>query len=263
MRLLTPRIHGILDYVVAIVLIVAPFMLGFVATNIFALCISLVLGTVLLSYSLITDYTYSLFGAVSFRIHLVFDTLAGLGLLAAPYIFGFTGSVAVYYVAMGIGLVMVVALTGPSARRRPIKEAPAGFRKPGLRFLTPKIHSILDYAAVIVLIAAPFVLGFAKTSIVALCISPLLGIALLGYSLITDYAYSLSGSISFRIHLVFDALSGIGAIAVPFVFNFDGLAKSYYIAMGVGVLIVVALSNSRTTDEQQSGTILKTMDFDL
>jgi hypothetical protein len=260
---MTPRVHGIIDYVTAIVLIAAPFVLGFVDINIFALCISVILGVMLLSYSLITDYTYALYGAVSFRIHLVFDALAGLALIASPYVLRFDGTVAVYYLVMGLGLVTVVVLSGPGRNSRPIKAAAAGAVGHSLRFLTPKIHSILDYTAVVVLLVAPFLLGFAKTSLAALCISLLLGITLLGYSLITDYAYSLSGSISFKIHLAFDALSGLGAIATPFIFGFGGIAKSYCIIMGVGVLIIVALTNPRESGERQSDAVLKTLDFDL
>lgn len=262
MRFLTPRVHGILDYVFAITLIVTPFILGFVNTNIFALCISLVLGIVLLSYSLITDYTYSLFGAVSFKIHLIFDAVTGLGLMSMPYLFGFSGTANAYYVAMGLGLVMVVALSGPSTGKKSKKGRPAGPTSLKLRFLTPKIHSMMDYAAVVVLVTAPFLLGFAKANVAALSISLLMGIVLLGYSLITDYAYSLSGAISFKIHLVFDALSGFGAIAVPFAFGFDGIAKSYYIAMGVGVLIVVALTDSGTSSESQPEAVPESLDLD-
>jgi hypothetical protein len=257
MRFLTPRIHGILDYVAAIVLIAAPFLLGFVNANLPALCISLVLGLGLLGYSLITDYAYSLFGAVSFRIHLVFDVVLGLGLVAVPFIFGFAGAVKTYYLAMGIGFLMVVALTGSRASGKRSANA----RRPRLRFLTPRIHGVLDYAAVIVLVAAPFLLGLAATNRLALGISLVLGVALLGYSLITDYAYSLSGTLSFKIHLVFDALSGLGAIAAPFIFGFGGVAKIYYIVMGVGVLLVVALTDPRADSVESPGAVLKTMDF--
>lgn len=264
MRFLTPRIHGILDYVVAIVLIAAPFPLGFVDTNLLALCISLVLGLGLLGYSLITDYAYSLFGAVSFRIHLVFDVLSGTGLAVAPFIFGFAGTVKVYYLVMGIGLLAVVALTGSKAgNKRRSGNAPHEARRIRLRFLTPRIHGILDYAAVIVLVAAPFLLGFVGSNILALSISLVLGVALLGYSLITDYAYSLSGTLSFKIHLVFDALSGVGAIAAPFIFGFAGAAKIYYIIMGLGVLLVVALTDPGAGEEEPSGAVLKTLDGEI
>lgn len=261
MRFLTPRIHGILDYVAAIVLIAAPFLLGFVNANLPALCISLVLGLGLLGYSLITDYAYSLFGAVSFRIHLVFDVVLGLGLVTVPSIFGFAGAVKTYYLAMGIGFLMVVALTGSRTSGKRSANAPNDRRRPRLRFLTPRIHGVLDYAAVIVLVAAPFLLGLAATNILALGISLVLGVALLGYSLITDYAYSLSGTLSFKIHLVFDALSGLGAIAAPFIFGFGGVAKIYYIVMGVGVLLVVALTDPRADSVESPGAVLKTMDF--
>jgi hypothetical protein len=118
-----------------------------------------------------------------------------------------------------------------------------------MRLLTPRVHGILDYAAVVVLILAPFWLRFDETNVLALYISEVLGLGLLLYSLMTDYTYSISGAISFKIHLVFDAVAGSGSIAAPFVFGFEGSARIYYIVMGVGVLIVVALTDSKVSDE--------------
>jgi hypothetical protein len=114
MRFLSPRLHGVLDYVAAVVLVLAPFGLGFWNTNLFAAFLSLAVALALLVYSLITDYSYSISGAISFRIHLVFDTLLGLLSIAAPFIFGFTGLVRIYYVVMGVGVLLVVTFTHPA-----------------------------------------------------------------------------------------------------------------------------------------------------
>jgi uncharacterized membrane protein len=247
---LTPSVHGLLDYMAATVLIVAPFAFGFMRTNLLALYISVVLGIGLLAYSLFTDYTYSLFGKISFKIHLVFDTLAGLGAIAVPFIFGFTEAAKIYYIAVGVGVLVVVVVTSPEAQDEPVATASVWPEGIGARILTPGIHGLLDYLAVIVLIVAPFALDFAHTNILALYISVVLGIGLLGYSLLTDYTYSLFGAISFKIHLIFDALAGISAIAVPFIFGFDGAIKVYYIAMGIGVLSIVALTGPKVADDQ-------------
>lgn len=118
-----------------------------------------------------------------------------------------------------------------------------------MRILSPKIHGVLDYVAATVLVAGPFLLGIHKADTMATMLSVLLGAGLFGYSMITDYAYSLAGAVSFRIHLVFDTVAGLGAIAAPYIFGFADIAKWYYIAMGVGVLIVVMLTDVKVNDE--------------
>ncbi len=245
MRFLTPAIHSILDYAVVSVLILAPFWLGLQDTDILALSISLILGLGLLGYSLMTDYVYSLYGVISYRIHLLFDALLGIGAIAIPFIFNFTGAVKTFYIAIGVAMLVVVVLTGSKADNERVESAFNVLRKIEIRFLTPSVHGLLDYMAVTVLLVAPFAFGFADTNVLALYISLILGVGLLVYSLFTDYTYSLSGAISFRIHLLFDALSGSGAIVIPFIFGFEGAAKIYYIVMGAGVLLVVVLTDSK------------------
>ena len=118
-----------------------------------------------------------------------------------------------------------------------------------MRILSPRFHGALDYVAAIVLIVAPFLLGLHHSNMLAMLLSLVLGVALLGYSMVTDYAYGITGALSFKIHLIFDTLAGIGAVAAPFIFGFAATAKWYYIVMGVGVLIVVALTDMRVSDE--------------
>jgi hypothetical protein len=118
-----------------------------------------------------------------------------------------------------------------------------------MRLLTPRVHGILDYAAVAVLMLAPFWLRFDETNVLALYLSVVLGLGLLLYSLITDYTYSVSGAVSFKIHLAFDAIAGTGLIAAPFIFGFEGAARIYYIVMGAGVLAVVALTDAKVSDK--------------
>ena len=108
-----------------------------------------------------------------------------------------------------------------------------------IRFLTPTLHGLLDYAAATGLIVLPFILGFGG---LALWLSVAGGIGLIGYSLLTDYAFSAAAVISFKTHLVLDLAAVLSFAAAPFVFSWGGLIMGYYLVMAGAVVVVVALS---------------------
>lgn len=110
-KILTPTIHGLLDYAAAAALIVLPFLLNLGAISATAQWLSVAAGAGLVAYSLATDYAYGAFGLFSFRVHLVLDLLAAVAFIAAPFVFGWTGLVLGYYLVMGAGVLVVVALT--------------------------------------------------------------------------------------------------------------------------------------------------------
>ena len=112
-----------------------------------------------------------------------------------------------------------------------------------MRFIRPKIHGILDYTVAVALIAAPFVLGFASV-IPAAVISLAGGVGLLLYSLVTDYSAGVRSLISFRLHLILDAVAAVALVAAPFLFGFAGIAAAFFWTVGVAVLAVVAASQS-------------------
>lgn len=109
-----------------------------------------------------------------------------------------------------------------------------------IRFLTPTIHSVLDYAAAAGLIVLPFVLGFDGLS---LWLSVAGGAGLIAYSLLTDYAFGAVSVLSFKTHLGLDLAAAAAFIAAPFVFGWTGLVMGYYFVMAAGVIVVVALTN--------------------
>jgi len=110
-RFLTPSIHGILDYVAAFVLLLAPTLLKLNETSPFAYWLSVVAGAVLVLYSLLTDYEFSIGKVIPFRVHLGLDFSAGIVFVVWPFIFGFTGIAMAYYIVMGLGIMLVVAVT--------------------------------------------------------------------------------------------------------------------------------------------------------
>ena len=78
-----------------------------------------------------------------------------------------------------------------------------------MKFLTPTLHGLGDYAAAVVLIAAPFFLGIQEQSMIAHWASVAGGMGLIIYSLLTDYTFSVAKVIPFKTHLVLDSLAGL------------------------------------------------------
>lgn len=115
-----------------------------------------------------------------------------------------------------------------------------------MRFLTARLHGLGDYAAAVVLIVAPFVLRIDEQSLIAHWFSVAGGVGLIAYSAITDYTFSAVKAIPFKVHLLLDSVAGIAFVLLPFALGLDGVARIYMIVMGVGVLLVVAVT--RTDD---------------
>lgn len=109
MRIISPGLHGFLDYAVAAVLIAFPLLLDFAGESIEATAISVTSGIGLVAYSLLTDYSAGLRSVVPWRAHLALDTIAAVALLAAPFVFGFGGVPRGFFVLIAVSVLIVVA----------------------------------------------------------------------------------------------------------------------------------------------------------
>src|SRR3954463_11496548 len=89
MNLIPTRVHGFLDYTVGLLLIVAPWLLGFSHHGI-ATWLPVILGAGAIGYSLFTCYELGLVKAIPMPAHLTLDAMSGLLLAASPWIFGFS-----------------------------------------------------------------------------------------------------------------------------------------------------------------------------
>lgn len=110
MRFISTRVHGVLDYLMGIVLIAAPWMLGF-ADNSAATWVPVLLGVGLIIYSLCTDYELGAFRVISMRGHLWLDGLSGVFLAASPWLFGFNEYVSTPHLVLGIVEVLAALTT--------------------------------------------------------------------------------------------------------------------------------------------------------
>ncbi|MEM9618775.1 MAG: hypothetical protein AAF936_12515 [Pseudomonadota bacterium] len=117
-----------------------------------------------------------------------------------------------------------------------------------MKILSSKIHGFIDYAAAAALIVAPFFVLPAGAPVIATLLSVAAGVALIIYSLITDYSVSARKAIPFKLHLLIDFIAGVSFIIAPFVLGFEGVTKFYFLIMGGAVIMVVLLTDSNTQE---------------
>lgn len=115
LRFVTRTIHAYLDYPVAIALMGLPFLLGLGESNPLALWLSVVTGIAAFVLTVLTDHHLGLIRVLPYKLHLAVDLIVGLTFLAAPFILGFAGLDAAFYLLNGAAVVAVISLSAPES----------------------------------------------------------------------------------------------------------------------------------------------------
>lgn len=110
MRIIPTRIHGVIDYLMGVVLIVAPWVLGF-AEGRAETWVPVILGAGAIVYAMVTNYELGLVGLISMPMHLAFDAVGGIFLALSPWLFGFADYVWVPHVVFGVLEIGAAAMT--------------------------------------------------------------------------------------------------------------------------------------------------------
>jgi hypothetical protein len=125
-RFIPTKVHGALDYIVAIALFFAPMIFGFMSVGGAAVIIPMVLGVGLFLYSLFTSYEWGVFKVLSMPYHLVFDILASVFLALSPFIFAFYDpsmpNVWLPHVVVGIAVIAVVIFSQPQPAKKELQK---------------------------------------------------------------------------------------------------------------------------------------------
>ena len=110
-RILNKTVHAYLDYPVAIALIGLPFVLGLGAGNPLALWLSVAAGIAAFGLTVFTDHQFGLVRIIPFFVHEIIDGLVAATFIAAPFVLGFGGIEAAYYLIGGASVFTVLSLT--------------------------------------------------------------------------------------------------------------------------------------------------------
>jgi hypothetical protein len=114
--ILPTRVHGLLDYVIGLLLVIMPFILGHGAGP--QTWLPVVLGGGTIVYSLLTEYEMGVVPLIGVPYHLILDGLGGMLMASSPWLFGFAYIVWVPHVVLGLAEMGAAVITQTQATRR-------------------------------------------------------------------------------------------------------------------------------------------------
>jgi hypothetical protein len=109
--------------------------------------------------------------------------------------------------------------------------------------LPTRVHGMLDYLLGALLIAAPWLFGFAAGG-AEQWVPVALGAGVLLYSAFTDYELGLVKKLQMPAHLLLDAVGGLLLAASPWMFGFDERVWMPHVVIGAIEIVIVAITNT-------------------
>lgn len=99
-------------------------------------------------------------------------------------------------------------------------------------------HGAIEYAAGVLLLAAPFLFGFKDGAAVA--VSVIAGVVVLVIAASTEGASSLVDSIPIAVHVLLDYAIAAVLVASPFLFGFtdESAPTAFFIVLGVAHVLI-------------------------
>ena len=104
-------VHGIIEYLVGVLFIAAPYLFGFEATR--ATTLSMVVGVVVLVVAAVSAGPTGLIDELPASAHVVIDLVLALFLIAAPFLLGFSedGRATAFFIVTGVVHILVTIAT--------------------------------------------------------------------------------------------------------------------------------------------------------
>jgi uncharacterized membrane protein YtjA (UPF0391 family) len=120
MKMIPRFYHAVLDYVVGLILLLSPNLLGFSDVGGATAWVPRILGLIILLQAMMTDYELGVIKAVPIRVHLMTDYFVGLFVIGAPWFFGFSKLRVPMMTHLIVGLLVLAstAMTQPVGRPR-------------------------------------------------------------------------------------------------------------------------------------------------
>lgn len=120
-----------------------------------------------------------------------------------------------------------------------------------MKVISPRIHGYFDFLTVVIFLLAPALLGLSQLP--AMLAYSLAAVHLI-VTLTSDFPFGIFRLIPFAIHGWIERLVGPSLIALPFIFGFanEDIARNFYIAMGVVIILVGILTNYKGEAKQET-----------
>ena len=101
MRFISTKVHGTMDYISGLLIIVSPWLFGFNDGSAAQWTI-IIIGLVLMLTSILTNYETGIIKVMPMPAHLSMDIIAGIVLIVSPWLFGFNDRVIWPYIIFGL-----------------------------------------------------------------------------------------------------------------------------------------------------------------
>ena len=122
-----------------------------------------------------------------------------------------------------------------------------------MKFIPTKVHGVIDYLAVVAILALPRLLDMGEEATLLLTI---LAIGALLYSLLTRYELGLLRLLPMKGHLLLDFMAGLLLCAAPFLFLQEETAttRMVLVVMGLFEILTAAMTKSHSPLESHADT---------
>ncbi len=121
-----------------------------------------------------------------------------------------------------------------------------------MRALPTRLHGLLDYTVGLLLIALPWLFGFARGG-AETWVPVIVGAGAIAYSLFTDYELGLVRRIQMPVHLWLDVLAGALLAVSPWLLEFDPVVWVPHVVVGLLEIGVASISNTVPGYERRRG----------
>lgn len=118
--------------------------------------------------------------------------------------------------------------------------------------ISTRVHGYLDYSFGALLIALPWLMGFARGG-PETWVPVGLGAGALLYSLFTDYELGAIKTLQMPVHLWLDGISGVVLAVSPWLLEFDERVWIPHVALGVTEVLVAFFTNTIPGYERRRG----------
>lgn len=110
MKFTATKVHGFIDYIVGILLIALPWIIGLDPSAPQG-SVPIALGITALVYSIFTKYELGLIRVIPMYLHLTLDIISGFILAISPWLFGFSDEVFLPHLIVGLFEIVAALVT--------------------------------------------------------------------------------------------------------------------------------------------------------
>lgn len=106
--MISTRTHGILDYIIGLALIAAPWLFGFAESGA-ATATPVTIGAAIILFSLFTNYELGVVRVIPMKVHLGLDLVLGIFLAISPWLLAYAEII--WWPHLIVGLVVLLSAT--------------------------------------------------------------------------------------------------------------------------------------------------------